>query len=112
VLVHEPLAAAPELAVDGAVGGTERPGRAARRDLSVDAHRDPARDLDGEVHEVVRDLVVVARRRMHRQPLGADRVAPLAGARERHFHSVRLAAGPNRVRTRGVLPARLLQGEA
>jgi hypothetical protein len=98
---HAPLA---QLAIRAAV---RRPGKArgpARRQLPEDTHRDVVGDLDREVHEVVRDRVVVARRRMHRQLAGAHRVPSLARARERHFHSDKLAAGPNRIRTRGCGP--------
>jgi hypothetical protein len=89
VLIGDPHPPFAQLAVRRAVRGTREARGPARRQLPEDAHRDPAGDLDRVVHEIVRDLVVVARRGMHRQLAGADGIPSLPRARERHFHTDR-----------------------
>jgi hypothetical protein len=97
VRAHEPRGAPPQPAVADSVGAVERPGVAARGELPEHAERDPALELDGQVHQIVRQPVVVPGRGIHDQPWGAlalhgHGIAALARADELDDHPISLPA--------------------
>lgn len=92
MLAHEPLAAASQLAIDGAIGPMERGRVAARGELGENGMHDPPLPLDNEVRQVVRDQWVIAGRRMHHQPRSLraiydHRVPAPCRASKGHFHA-------------------------